>query len=128
MPVYTKVKLRSRDKWPKLNEIVKATEYLTLMQLANSSEAPSVYLIKIKNVRKQIFDEFLHANSDDQFRILWEPSRTLYVWRMLPPHDGAGGILAQAIVEYAHLNFQTLQDVRDCKLASHTGSSPPFHL
>ena len=44
---------------------------------------------------------------------------------MLPPHDGAGGILAQAIVEYAPLNVQTLQDVRDCKLA---GCSPPFHL
>ena len=47
---------------------------------------------------------------------------------MLPPHDGAGGILAQAILEYTHMNLQSLQDVRDCRLASHTGRSPPFHL
>jgi hypothetical protein len=50
------------------------------------------------------------------------------VWRMLPPHDGAGGILAQAILEYTHMNLQSLRDVRDCRLASHTGRSPPFHL
>lgn len=30
MPGYTKAKLRSRDKWQKLNELVVASEYVTL--------------------------------------------------------------------------------------------------
>jgi hypothetical protein len=59
--------------------------------------------------------------------MLWELNKTLFVWRMLPPHGGAAGILAQVILDSAHLRLPTTQEVYDeSNLTIHTGCNSPF--